>query len=373
MYVDAHAQGREALASTTGSAERLQKASGGWRLEFQQLVYNTPTLLRPKRFSVQGEQAILQQLRELNGHEPLVRDTERMFRGAAPDGAYVLRDGRWFPELAPEKLPEPEKPAEAPVETTARGRNALDEVSKRLQSLEDSVRELQEQLQRAVQTISAAAASGARAASVSHAEHAPTIAAQSLPAAKPSAAAPPPRAASEPPLDPDIPRPIPIPIPSAPTRKSITLPAMSALTDLIRGLAGPEANLQTSERTDWSVQMTQLPAFVSVVQDKEGDEAGSMIFDLEGALRLAGALLMESEEVIESLLEEKVMSDEMLDAASEVCNTLTSALNKVSGNPHLRAGKMQPFTEARAAALSTASKRDDYRYNQGGRFSLVAC
>lgn len=98
-----------------------------------------------------------------------------------------------------------------------------------------------------------------------------------------------------------------------------------------------------------------------------------MIFDLEAALRLAGALLMESEEVIESLLEEKVMSDEMLDAASEVCNTLTSALNKVSGNPHLRAGKMQPFTEARAAQLGAAIKRDDYRYNQGGRFTVVAC
>ncbi|HET8934900.1 MAG TPA: hypothetical protein VFN67_15740, partial [Polyangiales bacterium] len=85
-----------------------------------------------------------------------------------------------------------------------------------------------------------------------------------------------------------------------------------------------------------------------------------------------GALLMESEEMIESLLEEKIMSDEMIDAASEVCNTLTSALNKVSGNPHLRSGKMQPFTEARAAQLATAAKRDDYRYNHGGRFSLVA-
>jgi hypothetical protein len=52
---------------------------------------------------------------------------------------------------------------------------------------------------------------------------------------------------------------------------------------------------------------------------------------------------------------------------------LTAALNKVSGNPHLRAGKMQPFTEARAAQLPAATKRDDYRYNQGGRFTLVAC
>lgn len=365
------------MATTTGSAERLQKAPSGWRLEFQQLVYNTPTLLRPKRFSVLGEQAILQQLRELSGAEPLLRDTERMFRGTLPDGAYVLRDGRWFPELAPEKLPEPEKPAETPMEATPKGRNMLDELGKRMQSLEDSVRELQEQLQKAVTTITAAAASGARMAhSVSHAEQAATIAAQSLPAlaqAQPSAAKSAEPEPDEPPLDPDIPRPVPIPIPSAPTRKSITLPAMSALTDLIRGLAGPEAGLATSDRLDWSAQMTQQPVFVAVIQDHAGDEAGSMIFNLEAALRLAGALLMESEEVIESLLEEKVMSDEMLDAASEVCNTLTSALNKVSGNPHLRSGKMQPLTEARVSQLSAVNKRDDYRYNQGGRLSMVAC
>jgi hypothetical protein len=81
---------------------------------------------------------------------------------------------------------------------------------------------------------------------------------------------------------------------------------------------------------------------------------------------------MESEEMIASLLEEKVMSDEMLDAASEVCNTLTSSFNKVSGNPHLRAGKMQPLSEARLAELARARKRDDYRYSQGGRLSMIA-
>jgi hypothetical protein len=157
-------------------------------------------------------------------------------------------------------------------------------------------------------------------------------------------------------------------------RKSIALPSATALTDLIRGLAGPDTNLTACDRTDWaSLAAGGTPVYFAVIQDNSGDEAGMMIFDLESALRLAGALLMESEEVIESLLEEKMMSDEMLDAASEVCNTLTSALNKVSGNAHVRSGKMQPFTDARAAQLATAAKRDDYRYNQGGRLSLVAC
>ena len=81
---------------------------------------------------------------------------------------------------------------------------------------------------------------------------------------------------------------------------------------------------------------------------------------------------MESDEVVDSLLEEKVMSDEMLDAASEVCNTLTAAFNKVPGNPHLRAGKMQPLSDARSAELNNARKREDYRYSLGGRLSMIA-
>ena len=66
------------------------------------------------------------------------------------------------------------------------------------------------------------------------------------------------------------------------------------------------------------------------------------------------------------------MSDDMLDAASEVCNTLTAAFNKVPGNPHLRAGKLQALSEARCAELANARRRDDYRYSQGGRLSMIA-
>ncbi|MEY4577807.1 MAG: hypothetical protein RL701_2510 [Pseudomonadota bacterium] len=363
------------MATTAGNAERLQRTAGDWRLEFHQLVYNSPTLLRPRRFSVHGEQAILQQLRELSGHEPLVRDTERLFRGNLPDAAYVVRDGRWFPELMPNKLPDAEPQPELSEDATPKGKSILEEVARRMLSLEASVLELQEKLDQALKTLTQAALSGARSPGIAsiplHPEQAATMAMPPLSAAMTSPSMPA-MGAAEPSIQPAAPLPLPMSMPSAPARKAITLPAMNALTDLIRGLAGPEASLGQGDRCDWGTLSASQPVFLAVIQDNAGDEAGSMIFDLEGALRLAGALLMESEEVIESLLEEKVMSDEMLDAASEVCNTLTAALNKVSGNPHLRAGKMQPFTPARATQLATASKRDDYRYNQGGRLSLVA-
>jgi hypothetical protein len=360
------------VASTSGTAERLQKTAGAWRLEFQQLVYNSPVSLRPKRFAVQGEAAILQQLRELSGHELLVRDAERLFRGAAADGSYVARDGRWFPELLPDSMQGGESASDggaAPEfsEDRERGRLLLEELARRMIALEKSVEQLGEKITSSLSSLTVAAAH-ADVAAHARTEQAMTPAQVAM---QPTAAMP--ALHGAPPTSATVAQPaIPAEHAAAP-RKGIALPAASALTDLIRGLAGPDANLLPCERTDWAaLSASGTPVFYAVVQDNVGEEAGCMLFDLESALRMAGALLMESEEMIESLLEEKIMSEEMIDAASEVCNTLTSALNKVSGNPHLRSGKMQPFTEARAAQLVTAAKRDDYRYNHGGRFSLVA-
>jgi hypothetical protein len=364
------------VVSTSGSAERLQKSAGAWRLEFQQLVYSSPVSLRPKRFAVHGEQAILQQLRELSGAELLVRDAERLFRGAAADGAYIARDGRWFPELLPENMQEIEpvsEEAEAPLsEHSERGRMLLEELARRMIALEKSLEQLGTKIEGSISALSTAAASSNFIAGRAATEQvmaavearAPTVAVAAQPTsaaagAGASGAFPQPPAAEA--------------ASAAVARKSISLPASTALTDLIRGLAGPDATVMPGERNDWpALAASGTPVFYAVVQDNAGEEAGCMLFDLESALRLAGALLMESDEMIESLLEEKMMSDEMIDAASEVCNTLTSALNKVSGNPHLRSGKMQPWSDARAARLATSAKRDDYRYNHGGRLSLVA-
>jgi hypothetical protein len=364
------------VRTTSGSAERLQKSAGAWKLEFQQLVYNTPTLLRPRRFAVLGEQAILQQLREFSGHEPLAKDAERLFsRQALNDGSYVVRDGRWFPELRPETVGESEPPPPQPTAAGATARPGLvDELVKRIGSLEGAVEEMRQSLDKALAalvdgTLQVAAPAPHTGSSLRAAPTASSLRAQPVASSLRAAAD---HSTMRSSASPARPAPIPMPEQSSDGSKVIGLPSVSALSDVVKGLAGPEAALAGGERFDWEQVAALQPVFCSVIQDHEGDEAGSMIFDLEAALRLAAALLMESEEVVESLLEEKVMSDEMLDAASEVCNTLMSAFNKVAGNPHMRVGKMQPLTEARMAQLASVRKRDDYRYNQGGRLSMVA-
>lgn len=350
------------VSTTAGSAERLQRAAGAWRLEFEQLVYNAPAILRPRRFAVIGEHAILLQLREFGGHEPLAKDAERLFaRGAVPDGTYIARSGRWLPELRPDAVvPEPEVPEEQPSAQLATG--AVEELTARITSLETTVRALQKMLDAAMRALADQASRPAAAAPVpGPAWDRGDSVAYAAPSPQPMAAADPISSAAAALMA----------APAAAPRLAITTPSASALSDLCKSLAGPEASLMPSERMDWSKLAAEKPVFIAPISDHDGNDVGAMVMDIESGLRLAAALLMESEETVTTLLDEMMMSDEMLDAASEVCNTLMSSFNKIAGNPHLRAGKLVRFAESEAGWIAQAHKRDDYRYSQGGRIAMV--
>jgi hypothetical protein len=350
-------------------------------MEFEQLVYNAPAILRPRRFAVLGEHAILMQLREFAGHEPLAKDAERLFaRGAVPDGTYVARNGRWLPEMRPEAVvPEPEAP-DPELEKLSAG--AIDDLNDRIESLETMVKNMQRSLDNAMRSMTDMAsqprAAAAPAGSGQHA--APAGGGYAAPAAAPAPAPPPRRenpggietassAADSIPAQP--PAPLPLAAADRPAGKPLTLPTAAALSDLVKSLAGADAVLQPAERADWAKLAESGPIYAAPFADHDGNEAGVMIMDIESALRLAGALLMESEEMVTSLLEEKMMSDEMLDAASEVCNTLMSAFNKVSGNTHMRVSKLELMDAGRLSWLAAARKTDDYRYSHGGRMAMA--
>lgn len=349
------------VSTTTGSAERLQRAAGAWRMEFEQLVYNAPSILRPRRFAVLGEHAILQQLREFSGHEPLAKDAERLFaRGALPDGTYIARNGRWLPEMRPETvMPEPEEPEPEKLDS-----GEVKQLQDKIHSLETTVRALQKMVEGAMRALTDAAAQRAATPAAAAAAPAPASAYEARGAAEP-AGAPQMAVASLRPAPP-APRPI-----VDPNEKLISLPSMSALSDLVKSLAGPDAVLTQADQADWAKLSAAGPVYAAPIHNHDGHDVGAMILDIESALRLAGALLMESDDMITSLLEEKMMSDEMLDAASEVCNTLMSAFNKISGNPHLRVAKLELQTPERAGWVASARKVDNYRYSHGGRLAMA--
>lgn len=342
-------------------------------MEFEQLVYNAPSILRPRRFAVLGEHAILMQLREFAGHEPLAKDAERLFqRGALPDGTYIARNGRWLPEMRPEAVVREPEPVEPEAEKLASG--AVADLRARIASLETLAKTLQRSLDVAMRSLSDLASQPRAAAAPAAGGHAAPAAAARAPA--PAARRESPggietasRAADSIPAQP--PAPLRLAEQDRPAGKPITPPTAAALSDLVKSLAGADAVLQPAERADWAELAESGPVYVASFADQDGNQGGAMILDVESALRLAGSLLMESDEMVASLVEEKLMSDEMLDAASEVCNTLMSAFNKVSGNPHLRVAKLERADAGRLSWVATARKADDYSYSHGGRLALV--
>jgi hypothetical protein len=327
-------------------------------MELEQLVSSAPAILRPRRFAVVGESAILMQLRELTGHEPLAKDAERLFaRGSAPDGTYVARNGHWLPEVRPDVVAlEPKPLRAASVAQLAPGALPLDVLVTRVAALEKSVQALQKLLETATRALRAEA-ENPRTGAVVHGASARQPTAADPHGATAAAVA--------------TPQPPPAARPVDPGAKVISLPSASALSELLRSLAGQGALLQPAERANWALLAAAGPVYAAALNDHDGQDVGAIIMDIEAALRLAGALLMESEDMITSLIEENMMSDDMLDASSEVCNTLMSSINKMSGNPHLRAGKIALLGEADASWLAAARKCDDYRYSHGGRVAIA--
>lgn len=347
------------------------RADGAWKLQLERLVYDGPWLLHPRRLEVQGEEAILQQLRDLKGCEPLAKDAQRLFSAQASSvGSYVARENRWIVEINPQAAA---KAANASQSDPALASEQIEQLHKRIGALEGTIRALQKLVEEALKQAAKAAAVAATATQQSaprqHAQlygsdstqndmHGPRNAATARTEQRHDAAdeAPVPSPQAVPPQ------------PSAPA--PLTLPTQGALSDLVRSLAGANAELMlASAPVDWSAAAA---AHGAKIYTNDGREVGLLVFDLEGALRFAGALLMESDEAVANLLESGALNADMLDAASEVANTFMSVFNKTSGNPHVRTEKLSPLDGVWFSRIAQGRKREDYHYNRGGNVALIA-
>jgi hypothetical protein len=336
--------------------QRLQLIEGEWRLEMEQLVYGGPTMLRPRRFEIRGHHAILQYLREQGDQDALAMEAERLFsEDISGTHTYIVRGNAWSPltpeiDLAPVEAPSARSSVElAPV------LEQLKRCEKRIAALELTVKELKMRLLALGESASAPADHERERGRDREAEGRAETEFGAAPAAVAGSPAANPRASKG---------------PDASGRPAIGLPAQVALGELIRSLAGPEASLTPQDDASWDE--ASGPAFCSVLSNDGGDELGAVVLEFESAIRLAAALLMESAETVQSALLEQRITDDLLDAASEVCNTIAASFNKVSGNPHLRAAKLAKLPEGGPGWLSSARSQVGYRHGQGGKLVLLA-
>lgn len=346
-----------ARSTTAVHAQRLQRVGSEWRLELEQLVYSSSHLLKPRRSEVRGEQAILQRLRALADGELLVREAERLFRNspASIDVAYVAQDSSWVPDVQEQLVdtsPQ-DRPSERTVELEQTRRKA-ERYKKRVTALEATVRTLQEALKSQV-------AQRARTP-----EPEPTAGARATWEDEPVAPEP---TSEVPAVRSAAPAAVRIAEPEVQASgKGLGLPSAAALGELLRELGGAAANVYPVDDASW--MLTTEAYFCLLRTDDSGEELAAIVFDFECAVRLSGALLMESAENIQAILQQHEMSDDMLDASSEVGNTIASVFNKVAGNRHVRALKVAPVDDDARRWLGTASGRECYRYAPGGLLGL---
>jgi hypothetical protein len=364
MLAHAHSQsGTMSRAMPQGQPQRLQRIEGEWRLEMEQLVYGGPTMLRPRRFEIRGQQAILQHLREQGDQDALAMEAERLFSDdMSGTHTYIVRGSAWSP-LTPEidlsTAVTPAASAKSGVEI-APVLEQLKRCEKRIAALELTVKELRLRLQVLSET-------GVGAPAESGYERADERAGEREREREPRGGAEPEFGAGRPAIA-SYPA---VAIPGASGDKpAVGLPAASVLGDLVRSLAGPEASLMPLEDPTWDER--NGPAFCSILSSDGGDEVAAVVLEFESAIRLAAALLMESAETVEIALQEQSMTDDLLDAASEVCNTIAASFNKVPGNPHLRAAKLTKLQDGSADWLSSPRGQVGYRHGQGGRVILLA-
>jgi hypothetical protein len=361
MLAHSHFQsGTMSRAMPQSQPQRLQHIEGDWRLEMEQLVYGGPTLLRPRRFEIRGRQAILQYLREQGDQDALAMEAERLFSEDMPGThTYIVRENAWAPlnaeiDLAPADAQSGRSSVEiAPV------LEQLKRCEKRIATLELTVKELRTRLQ-------ALSESGISAPVNQERERDPEPEPEPEPERERARARdhePERERERENHQQPQASR-------GGPQRAAIGLPEASVLGDLIRSLAGAETSLMPLDDPSWGEGGG--PAFCSILNNDAGDEFGAIVLEFESAVRLAAALLMESAEKVDTVLQEEKMTEDLLDAASEVCNTIAASFNKVSGNPHLRAAKLTKLEGSGPGWLSAARGQVGYRHSQGGKLILLA-
>lgn len=316
----------------------LERRDGSWSLELEQLIRINRNTFRPRRQLVSGVDAILQ---HLGAHEEtLVDPTRRVLESPGQgEGRFEWHATGWV--ATPQAHPE----AGSMKQGLAPDAGAVKTLVKEVVDLRARVEVLERQLAAFERRGVAPGIEGdvPGAADVEDEGSAPAAAAAEE-AGAPEADAP-------------------------PQTQPLSMPALDAVADLIKGLVGDEVQVMASD-ADWSLAEPQQ-SYVAPLNADGGEPLGALVMDLEATIRLAGGMLMEPSEELDVQVEECAPSEDILDAAGEVLNTLTSAVNKVKGNAHVRAGPLEPFDLDAHGWMGAARSRQNFACSIGGRFTVL--
>jgi hypothetical protein len=360
-----------------GRPKRLVLRQGRWYLEMSRLVSTGDGVFAPKTHRIEGNGAIVEGLRRSKHGRALADAAARLVaRGdAGSDASYDAVDGSWVPSsIAPSYIKQlGRKDVRTPAEAALMAeltllRAAYDGLVARVARLERTLSEgvvVRPSADRIAETWASASPDRTRGQD-DHDERDDHDGDErrdhdgdgrqdgdSGPAAQepPEVAAPPPES-------------------EAP--KPLRLPGINVVTSLLKQLCGQEIPLKELKQVpeDWFLTPTRYSA--SWLVDDQGVEVGAMLCDVEAVARLGGTLLMLPQSEIDSQASAENPTEDVVSAASEICNNLSGPLNKLPGNTHVRSTSLERLDDLMPEWLRTPRAHFTCAHPGGGVLMMLS-
>ena len=112
----------------------------------------------------------------------------------------------------------------------------------------------------------------------------------------------------------------------------MNLPEANDLSKILSTLCGDDVDLTLAEKSDFPGERT----WGSIIIDDEGEPIGAILADLDASVNFGGKMMMIPPSTFAEQIEENEAGEAVIEACSEVFNNLTSAINRVPGNKHVR-------------------------------------
>jgi hypothetical protein len=358
-----------------GRPKRLVLRQGRWYLEMSRLVSTGDGVFAPKTHRIEGNGAIVEGLRRSKHGKPLAESAARIVaRGdTGSDASFDAVDGAWVPSsIAPSYIKQLGRkdvrtPAEAAlVAELTLLRAAYDGLVVRVARLERMMSDgvaPRPTPDRIAETWASASPDRGHEHGDERA-HDQSDEGDSDPDRGDAAgdhAEPAPAQAEEP---------APPPEPEAP--KPLRLPGINVVTSLLKQLCGQEVPLKEMKQVpeDWFLTPTRYSA--SWLVDDQGVEVGAMLCDVEAVARLGGTLLMLPQSEIDAQATTESPTEDVISAASEICNNLSGPLNKLPGNMHVRSTSLEKLDDLMPEWLRTPRAHFTCAHPGGGVLMMLS-
>jgi hypothetical protein len=367
------------LAATQGARLlRLGRVGAVWVLELEALVSVRERILRPTRHTLEGAPAVLAWLQARPDLRGLCAEAEALVQRneALEDAPLGLepREGRWAKVLP--------RPGIEPLRT--RGDNSgardrlipvgdgdgigqrdlavlrvtLDRLMRRLGTIEqrlegaaktedvtrqiDTLSEAQLRLAERVAKLESAVQHGAV---IHHAEPAKETAAHAAAAAE---------SAKE------------------QGARALRLPQTRDISLTMKKLIGDRYAVHDWRKDNTRFDALTSPWYVSALIDDQNNVVGAMMGDLLSTVNLGGGLMMLPAGELKEQLQAMEANEETAAAYSEVFNTLSSLVNAIQGNTHVRTTYLEPLDLAKHPWIQDAVHRLEMEDSTGGRMVFLA-